>query len=79
LLPELKGPIELKVYLIALPNMASRTRGVIAGHLLSIDGVTDLTRNEEKIPKLRTSIDKGMPVPLGLVSARSISDIGDNH
>ncbi len=58
--------------------MASRTRGVIAGHLLSIDGVTDLTRNEE-IPKLRTSIDKGMPLPLGLVSARSISDIGDNH
>ena len=45
---------------------------------MSIDGVTDLTRNEE-IPKLRESIDKGIPVPLGLVSARSIFDIGSNH
>ena len=45
---------------------------------LVFDGVTDLTRNEQ-IPKLRTNIDSGMPVPLGLVQAKSISDIGNNH
>ena len=40
--------------------------------------MTDLTQNEES-PKLRASIDKGVPVPIGLVSARSISNIGENH
>ena len=70
-----KGLTELKAYLITtIPTWLAGLGGIIAGHFITIDGVTDLTRDEE-IPKLRASIDNGMPLPLGLVSASSISDI----
>ncbi len=41
-------------------------------------GVTDRTKNEE-FKKLREAIDRGAPVPLGLVVARNLNDLGRNH
>lgn len=40
-------------------------------------GVVTLTR-EEELPRLARDLERG-PVPLGLVRARSLSDIGRNH
>ena len=34
---------------------------------------------EEELPRVVRSIDAGRPVVLGLVVARSLSAIGDNH
>ncbi len=62
----------------SIPTWLGGLTGVIVGHLTTIDGVTDLTRGEE-IPKLQAIIDGDKPVPLGLVAASSISDIGHNH
>jgi hypothetical protein len=42
-----------------------------------IPGVRDSTNKE--IPKVTTSLDKGKPVVLGLIGARSLSDLGRNH
>lgn len=42
-----------------------------------IDGVGQLTRAEE-VPRLAKALESG-PVPLGLVRARSIAEIGRNH
>lgn len=41
-------------------------------------GVTRWTK-EEELPRVMKSIDAGRPVVLGLVVARSLADIGDNH
>ncbi|MDQ0375699.1 MIR domain-containing protein [Cellulomonas humilata] len=41
-------------------------------------GVTRWTK-EEELPRLIASIDAGRPVVLGLVVARSLGSIGDNH
>ena len=41
-------------------------------------GVTRWTK-EEELPRLMASIDKGRPVVLGLVVARNLGAIGDNH
>lgn len=41
-------------------------------------GVTDRTKNEE-FRKLREAIDRGAPVPLGLIVARNLNDLGRNH
>jgi len=43
-----------------------------------IDGVRRSTSHEE-LPRVVKAIDAGRPVPLGLVVARSIGDIGKNH
>jgi hypothetical protein len=41
-------------------------------------GVTRWTK-EEELPRVMASIDRGRPVVLGLVVARSLGAIGDNH
>jgi hypothetical protein len=41
-------------------------------------GVTRWTK-EEEFPRLRALIDAGQPVALGLIQARSLTDIGSNH
>ena len=41
-------------------------------------GVSRWTK-EEELPRLVASIDRGRPVVLGLVVARSLGAIGDNH
>jgi len=42
-------------------------------------GVTRWTR-EDQLPRLRGFLDRGQPVPLGLVGARDLRDVGDgNH
>lgn len=41
-------------------------------------GVTCRTKKEE-FPKLREAIDRGMPVPLGLIVARDLGGLGRNH
>lgn len=43
-----------------------------------VRGVTDRTKNEE-FKKLREAIDRGSPVPLGLIVARNLNDLGRNH
>lgn len=48
-----------------------RARGVLEG------GVVTLTR-EEELPRLARELERG-PVPLGLVRARSLADVGRNH
>lgn len=40
-------------------------------------GVTRLTK--EELPKLRRQIDAGRPMALGLISAKNLLDIGNNH
>lgn len=42
-----------------------------------LNGVGELTRNEE-LPRLATALEEG-PVPIGLVRARGIGEIGLNH
>lgn len=41
-------------------------------------GVTRWTR-EDEFPKLRRSIDNGIPVPLGLIFADEVSELAHNH
>ncbi len=43
-----------------------------------VHGVRERTRKEE-FKKLREAIDRGMPVPLGLIVARNLNDLGRNH
>lgn len=43
-----------------------------------VRGVTERTKKEE-FRKLREAIDRGTPVPLGLIAARSLNDLGRNH
>ncbi|MDW8352215.1 MAG: hypothetical protein RML99_09930 [Anaerolineae bacterium] len=43
-----------------------------------VRGVTDRTKKEE-FKKLREAIDRGVPVPLGLIVARTLNDLGRNH
>ncbi len=43
-----------------------------------VRGVTDRTKKEE-FKKLREAIDRGTPVPLGLIVARNLNDLGRNH
>jgi len=48
-----------------------------AGNFL-VRGVTRCTR-EEEFKKLREAIDRGLPVPLGLIVARNLNALGQNH
>jgi len=48
-----------------------------AGNFL-VRGVTRRTK-EEEFKKLREAIDRGVPVPLGLIVARDLSALGQNH
>lgn len=41
-------------------------------------GLTEMTKQDE-FAKLRTSIDRGVPVPLGLIVADELSELGHNH